>query len=176
MQRAESYISYLGIYQPAIFSCGSMLPLCKGHHEKASGVRACVYWYSSIPYPFSSPTHQHSAHHPSRHPTKGNYRAGTEKTQAGARWSQSSCRPSSISSIDSAALPLSIFLQNPNTNTRPVRCSCPRKLSEPDSRCWQPRLCCGKVQCREIRWMGFCYPSTQQGETKGRLGMTLSIV
>ena len=72
MQRAESYISYLGIYQPAIFSCGSMLPLCKGHHEKASGVRACVYWYSSIPYPFSSPTHQHSAHHPSRHPTKGN--------------------------------------------------------------------------------------------------------
>jgi len=81
-QRAESYISYLGIYQPAIFSCGSMLPLCKGHHEKASGVRACVYWYSSIPYPFSSPTHQHSAHHPSRHPTKGNYyRDGTERNK-----------------------------------------------------------------------------------------------
>jgi len=83
---AESYISYLGIYQPAIFSCGSMLPLCKGHHEKASGVRACVYWYSSMyPVLFRYTSTQCT---PSRRRTKGNYRAGRHrKKQAGARWS-----------------------------------------------------------------------------------------
>jgi hypothetical protein len=70
--------------------------------------------------PFSSATHQHSAHHLAVELKATTGPAGTERNKPvhdGAM--QSSCRPSSrsISSMDAAALPLSIFLQSPNTNT-----------------------------------------------------------